>query len=681
MKKIFTKYNISRALLLVFATAIISLCLPRNDKFSYSYNLGKPWAYSLLTAPFDIPIELDTASVRTKRDSIDRSFIDIYKFDTETSESQLSAFKDHLDSLKITISEKNKIQNRLQQIYNDGIVDNATFDKIRLGELPNIRFIADNNTYLSPTDKLKSVKSAYASIDSIDGVLLKTIHEVGIANYLSPNVIIDETLSLKLREAEYQKALAPIGLLQKGERIVDRGEIINIQTFTILNTYQQMELAHNDGAVRKHYPLAGKILIILILFGSVYIFLYMFRWRFFGDFHKMTFLMCLFTVFTVAALIIARHTNNALYVMPFAMIPILITTFFDSRTALYMHIHEVLMCSLLASFPIEFIFLQFMAGVIAICSVRELSKRAQLMRAGIYVFICYCISYFAFELMKEGVLIDDTWRMYAYFAVNAIFLSLSYILIFVIEKLFGFTSTVTLVELADVNNPLLREISEKCPGTFQHALQVSNLSADAARRIHADVQLARVGALYHDIGKLNNPAFFTENQHGVNPHSALTPEQSAEIVINHVRDGLKLADKAKLPQVVIDFIAQHHGKGKAKYFYTLACNAADDMNTVDASVFTYPGPNPSNKETSILMMADAVEAASRSLKEYNDDNIRNLVNKIIDSQIADGLFIDSPLSFRDIQIIKEVFIERLKTTYHTRISYPELKNSANTKKI
>lgn len=680
MKKIFSKYNIVRALLLIAATVVISLCLPRNDKFSYSYDLGKPWAYSLLTAPFDIPIELDTASVRIKRDSIDRAFMDIYKFDAEISGAQLASFMAHMDSLSITPYEKNKIYTRLSQIYQDGIVDNIIYDKISSGEMPQIRLIADNSTSYGSTENMKSVKIAYASIDSIPGVKARTVHETGIANYLIPNVVIDEEVTRRMRESEYQKALAPIGLLQKGERIVDRGEIINLQTFTILNTYEQMESAHNAGAVRKHYPMAGKILIVIILLASVYMFLWMFRWKFFGDFRKMTFLICLLTAFTVSALITARHTNNGLYIVPFAMIPILITTFFDSRTALYVHIHEVLMCTLLASFPIEFIFLQFMAGVTAICSIRELSKRAQLMRAGIYVFLCYCVTYFAFELMKEGVLIDDTWRMYAYFAVNAVFLSFSYILVFVIEKVFGFTSTVTLVELADVNNPLLRELSQQCPGTFQHALQVSNLSAEAARKIHANVQLARVGALYHDVGKLNNPAFFTENQHGVNPHTSLAPEQSAEIVINHVRDGLKLADKAKLPKVIVDFISQHHGKGKAKYFYTQACNAAGGEDKVDASIFMYPGPNPSTKETSILMMADAVEAASRSLKEYNDDNIRNLVNKIINSQIADGMYVDSPLSFRDIETVKEVFIERLKTMYHTRISYPELKTASTTKK-
>lgn len=671
--RLFTKDNIIRALLLIGATVIISLCFPRNDRFEYSYDLGKPWPYSLLTAPFDIPIELDTASMRIKRDSIDRVFMDIYKFEPEISKAQLQSFSAHLDSVACPTVTKNRIYNHLAKVYRNGIVDNSTYEKIRTGELPHMRLIADNSTYQRSTSDMRSVKSAYSSFDSIPGISSRLLHDVGFADYLSPNVSIDEDMTIKLREAEYQKALTPIGLLQKGERIVDRGEVISMQTFTILNTYEQMARERDNNTVSHHYPMAGKILVVIILFVSIYLFLWMIRWKFFYDLRKMAFLMTLLTGFTVIALLTARHTTNGLYIVPFAMIPILITTFFDSRVATYAHIHEVLMVALVATFPIEFVFVQFIAGVTAIFSIRELSKRAQLMRAAIFVFISYCISFFAFELMKEGDIASQNMRMYIFFLINAVLLSFSYILIFVIEKLFGFISTVTLVELADVNNPLLRELSQECPGTFQHSLQVSNLCAEAARKIHANVQLIRVGALYHDVGKLSNPAFFTENQHGVNPHTSLTPSQSAEIVINHVRDGIKLADKAKLPQLVADFISQHHGKGKAKYFYTMACNAAGGEDKVNPSLFSYPGPNPTTKEASILMMADAVEAASRSLKEYNDDNIRALVNKIIDSQIADGMFADSPISFRDVEKVKEVFIERLKTIYHTRISYPELK--------
>ena len=287
------------------------------------------------------------------------------------------------------------------------------------------------------------------------------------------------------------------------------------------------------------------------------------------------------------------------------------------------------------------------------------------------VFLAYCFAYVGYTLLSEGDLSKLNYNMFIYFGVNCVFLLFAYLLIYIFEKAFGFISTVTLVELSDVNNPILRQLSEECPGTFQHSLQISNLAAEAANKIGAKAQLVRTGALYHDIGKLKNPAFFTENQSGFNPHTPLSFEQSAQIVISHVNDGLKMADKLRLPQAIKDFISTHHGHGKAKFFYNSFCNKYPDQ-PVDESKFTYPGPNPFTKETGILMMADAVEAASRSLKEYTNESISQLVNRIIDSQVADGLLRDTPLSFRDVETIKATFIEKLKTIYHTRISYPEL---------
>ena len=293
------------------------------------------------------------------------------------------------------------------------------------------------------------------------------------------------------------------------------------------------------------------------------------------------------------------------------------------------------------------------------------------MRCALLVFLAYCFAYVGYTLLSEGDLSKLNYNMFIYFGVNCVFLLFAYLLIYIFEKAFGFISTVTLVELSDVNNPILRQLSEECPGTFQHSLQISNLAAEAANKIGAKAQLVRTGALYHDIGKLKNPAFFTENQSGFNPHTPLSFEQSAQIVISHVNDGLKMADKLRLPQAIKDFISTHHGHGKAKFFYNSFCNKYPDQ-PVDESKFTYPGPNPFTKETGILMMADAVEAASRSLKEYTNESISQLVNRIIDSQVADGLLRDTPLSFRDVETIKATFIEKLKTIYHTRISYPEL---------
>ena len=370
--------------------------------------------------------------------------------------------------------------------------------------------------------------------------------------------------------------------------------------------------------------------------------------------------------------------HNSVYFIPLAIVPILIVTFFDSRTAFYVAIIQTLICSLAVDDGLEFILLHLPVAAIAINSLQELSKRSQLIRSALLVFVGYCLIAVALCALSEGSVMTIDPKVFFYFAINAIFLSFAYVLIFVLERLFGFTSKVTLVELSDVNNPLLRELSEKCPGTFQHSMQLSNLVSEAAHEIGANTQLARAGALYHDIGKMENPAFFTENQHDVNPHELITPEQSAKIVIRHVADGLRIADKQTLPSVIKAFISEHHGKNVAKYFYTTACNR-NNGEPVDPTPYTYPGPNPRSKETSILMMADATEAASRSLKEHTPEAITDLVNRIIDGQIQQGLMKDSPLSFRDVESIKRVFISRLKTIYHTRVEYPELTKRKETK--
>ena len=317
-----------------------------------------------------------------------------------------------------------------------------------------------------------------------------------------------------------------------------------------------------------------------------------------------------------------------------------------------------------------------MAGTAVIFSLKELSRRSELLRSAAIAFLAYVVSYVGFELMTTGSLSSLSWRLIGYFGINTVLISFAYILIFIVEKLFGMVSVVTLVELSDINNKILRELSQECPGTFQHSMAVSNLATEAAHRIGANVQLVRAGALYHDIGKIDNPAFFTENQHGVNPHDTLNPMQSAGIIIRHVADGLKKAEKAKLPSVIRDFISQHHGRGKAKYFFTMYCRQNPD-GEADAEAFTYPGPNPQTREASLLMMADTVEAASRSMPDHSQDAIRALVNRLIDTQVAEGLHNDSPLSFRDIRDIKECFISRLRSMYHARVSYPaEIKKPA-----
>ncbi|MDD3779743.1 MAG: HDIG domain-containing protein, partial [Proteiniphilum sp.] len=368
----------------------------------------------------------------------------------------------------------------------------------------------------------------------------------------------------------------------------------------------------------------------------------------------------------------------SVYILPYAIVTILIRTFIDSRTALFASLTTIILSSLMVPFPFEFIIIQIAVSMVSIFMLKELSERSQLIRSSFFILLTYILIYLGLIMYQEGSITEGDWLMLVYFLINFIFIMFSYSLVYLVEKSFGFISGVTLVELSNINKPLLKELSEKAPGTFQHSLQVSNLGMAAAAKIGANASLIRTGALYHDVGKMINPAFFTENQAaGMNPHAGLPFEESARIIISHVKDGLKIAQKNNVPQQIIDFIETHHGTSMPKYFYISWKNANPDKEVNEAD-FRYPGPNPFTKETAIMMMADAVEASSRSLPEYSEASLRSLVDKIIDTQLNEGYFKLAPLTFRDIQIVKDVFVDKLKTVYHSRIAYPELKTATPT---
>ncbi|MEG1539952.1 MAG: hydrolase, partial [Muribaculaceae bacterium] len=459
MSSIFTKKNIVRGLFFVATVLIISFFLPRTDKFEYDYSLGKPWSYSLLTAPFDIPINLDSLSLQREKDSINSNFINIYKHDESIAKREIGELSTNLAKIGASTSDLLIITNTVAQIYKNGIIDSKTYDDVVTGKQPNLRYIINNVVTPIPTDDMLSPKRAYALIDSIlpDWALQEAMDNAHISDYILPNIVEDSIISSKLRNELYQKALAPIGVMQQGERIIDRGDIVTPQLYTMLKTYQQMMIDRDQSVKGAHYPLVGQIVIVTILIASLYLFLMLFRWRFFDDLRKMSFVMLLLTGFTIFAFLVAKNFTYGIYIVPFAAIPIIITIFFDSRTALFVHITEVFICTLVATFPLEFIFLQFVAGITAINALKELSKRSELIRCAIFIFLAYAVTYSALDIVKEGNIDNINFRIFGYFAANAVLLSFTYILIFVIEKLFGFISTVTLVELSDVNNSVLRE--------------------------------------------------------------------------------------------------------------------------------------------------------------------------------------------------------------------------------
>lgn len=670
--KLPSKKTIIRSLMFIISVGIILYFLPRKNERQYLYEVNRPWSYSLLTAPFDIPIQLDSIRVQEVKDSINNVFIPVYKRNNDDSKAAIDAYSLALNANQsVSIYEKAKLINALKEVYNNGIVDLNTYNTITSGKLSRMRFIDGNRIINKSTNNLLSAKKAYTTIDSLlkSESLNTSIAATELSKFLAPNISYDSIESNRLYQDICQKAMAPIGIIQNGERIIDRGEKVTPQLYTILQTYEQMLQERKANKHQQIYPVLGQLLFVIILLSALFYYLYFMRNELFANTRAMLFIMLMVVGFVVFSVAMKNTFANGLYLVPFTIIAIMMVVFFDSRTALFCLIIETMLCSCIANVAFEFIFVQFIAGVTAIYSLKELTRRSQLIQTAFLVFTAYSLSYIAVEVISSGTISGIDLRIFGIFAINSVLISFAYILIFVFEKLFGFTSIVTLVELSDINNPLLRELSEECPGTFQHSLSVSNLAYEAAHRIGANAQLVRAGALYHDIGKITNPAFFTENQHGVNPHDALNPLQSARIVIAHVTDGLKRAEKAKLPSVIKDFISEHHGCGKAKYFYNTYCNQHPDEE-VDTASFIYPGPNPKSKETSILMMADTVEAASRSLPDHTPEAIENLVNRLIDSQIADGLHNDSLLSFKDVREIKESFISRLRTMYHARISYP-----------
>ena len=666
------KTNLVNVAMLLCAIVVVSFFFPSEGKFSYEYEQGKPWGYSLLTAPFDMPVVMDSITAKNTKDSIDARFAPIYERDSQIEKVNISRLSIALDKDSlVTPRMKYAIIDKVRDVYANGIVDNKTRDGLATGSIPGIRQVVNNVAEYMPTEGLFSVKEAYVYLDSVFGspAYRAALSKAHLNEYLTPNIIRDSIESRRVLEQLYQKSLAPIGVILQGERIIDRGEKITPQLYTVLKTYDRMMEEQSGATKGEHYPIVGQVLLVTILFLGFYAYVYFFRPRTYADFRKMFFLLLFMTVFTAGALVVKDTAANALYLIPFAMVPIVISTFLDSRTAFMANVIIVLICALTVPSPLEFIVLQVIAGIVAIVSIRSLVRRSQLVYCAVYVFLAYCLIYIGMVILTEGSIAGVDKGLIMKFALNSVILSFNYVLVFVLEKFFGFITPVSLIELSDVNNPLLRELSEKCPGTFQHSLQVANLVAEVAHSIGANVQLARAGALYHDIGKITNPAFFTENQRGVNPHDSLPPDHSARIVIKHVTDGMQRADKEKLPKVIKDFIVQHHGNGKAKYFYMKACEMAGGTENVDESIYTYPGPNPNTRETTILMMADAIEAAAKSMTDHSEGAMKALVDKIINSQMADGLYKDSPLRFHEMETVKRIFVERLRTFYHMRVSY------------
>ena len=672
------KNLIYKSLIFIATVSVIVYFLPNEGKFNYQFDINKPWKYGLLQASFDFPIYKNDIQVQKEQDSILADYQPYFQIDKEAEKNVLSKLReDYNKTLRHSLPGTDYvryIERTLKALYEDGIIAGNDLKRMEEDSIIAIRLVDKNVATSRFIDQLYTVKEAYEYLLNADTTHYKKkiLQQCNLNDYITPNLVYDEEKS----EAAQKDLLSNIswanGFVLNGQKIIDRGEIVDEQTYNILESLRKEWEKRSDSVQEKRLTLAGQILYVGIFLFCFMAYLELFRADYYERKGTLTLLFALIVFFPVLSSIMVEQNLSSIYVVPFAMIPIIVRVFLDSRTAFMAHVTIILLCSITLRFPHEFILLQVVAGMVAIYSLRELSQRSQLLRTALVVFISYALLYFAFELIHEDDLTKLNTRMYIYFMINGILLLFAYPLLFLLEKIFGFTSDVTLVELSNINNSLLREMSEVAPGTFQHSLKMANLAAAAANKIGGKSQLVRTGALYHDIGKMVNPAFFTENQSGVNPHKSLSYEQSAQVIISHITDGLKLAEKHNLPKVIKDFISTHHGRGLTKYFYISYKNEHPDEE-VDQEKFRYPGPNPFTKEQAVLMMADSVEAASRSLPEYTEESISTLVDKIIDTQVSEGYFKECPITFKDIATVKALFKEKLKTMYHTRISYPELR--------
>ncbi len=673
------KAMIYRIIIAVAATLIVTFYMPRDNSSNYQFDINKPWRYSQVIATFDFPIYKSEDHIQHEQDSVLKKYEPYFALNKTIGDEQIA-------QLAMTYNQKHKnvmpphyltyIENKLKEVYQHGIVSMEDYDVLVKDSVKGIRVFTQNEATTHRLEDLFSIKSAYEYVTNtgLDTATYdrKILLKCDLGEFIQPNLTYDKEKSEALRKDLLASISYAQGMVMSGQKIIDRGEIVNENTYNILVSLEKELTKRNDSIKQVRVMLIGQLFYVSIITICLMLYFNLFRRDYLTNTRRILLLASMPVIFPLITSFMVKQNLNV-YIVPFAMAPIFIRVFMDSRTAFVTHVATILLCAITLKTPFEFIATQLVAGMVAIYSLRELSQRSQLVRSAFYVTLASLIFYLGIELIHTKDFSALEYRMYIYIVINGILLLFAYPLLFLLEKAFGFTSNVTLVELSNINNELLRKMSEVAPGTFQHSMQVANLAAEVANRIDAKSQLVRTGALYHDIGKICNPVFFTENQSSVNPHEKLSLEDSAKIVISHVKEGLKLAEKYNLPQIIKDFIATHHGKGMTKYFFISYKNKYPNEE-IDESIFTYPGPNPFTLEQAILMMSDAVEAASRSLNEYTEESISALVDKIIDAQVQEGFFKDCPITFHDINLAKEVFKEKLKTIYHTRISYPELKN-------
>lgn len=674
---------LSRTLLVLITVLLIVWALPRNESKQFRYDIGKPWMYGSFIAKFDFPIYKTDEAIKEQEDSLLETYQPYYNYDPAVEKKQVSKFlADYQNGIPgLPHNYVRLIADRLHRLYQAGIMDTPEYNEAYRDSTSQVRLVSGNSAQSISLACVYSTLSAYEQlfIDEQIAMQRPILQRCNLNNYIEPNLIYDKGKS----ETERNDLLSSIppasGMVMSGQKVIDRGDIVDEYTYRVLSSFEREIKRRSATQTQITNTIIGQVIFVTLMVFLFTMYLGLFRRDYFNKPRSIAMLYTLMTLFPVVVSLMMRHNFLSVYMLPFAMVPIFVRVFMDSRTAFVCHVTMILICTTAVRYQYEFIIIQLVEGLIAIYSLRELTRRAQVFKTAILVGIGSTFVYLALQLMQDNDFSSMDHDMYYHFVVNAVLLLIAYPMMYIIEKMFGFVSSVTLFELSNTNRGLLRDLSEIAPGTFQHSITVGNLAAEIANKIGANALLVRTGALYHDIGKMKNPVFFTENQAGVNPHDTLTYQESARIIISHVTEGVKLAERENLPTIIRDFIVTHHGTGITKFFYIKYKNEHPEEE-VDPAPFTYPGPNPFTREQAILMIADGVEAASRSLPEYTEESISTLVNRMIDQDVTDGYFKECPITFRDLAIAKLVLIERLKAIYHTRISYPEMKKASEDEK-
>lgn len=668
----------TRVGLVLVTVVLIVWFLPRREGSQYVYDVDEPWRYGDMIAQYDFPIYKTEETLAMEKDSVLKLFVPYFDYDKKVEARVMEKFdQDFAGGLPGLPAEFTAVvRNRLHRLYQTGIMETPLFNSVHRDTTSMVRVVVGKNVEQMIVEDFYSTMSAYEQLLSDESLSAdrQALQRLNLINYIEPNVVYDKARSETAKNDLLGTIPPANGMVKAGQKIIGTGEIVTEERYRELVSLEKEMNRRGSSMEQVDLNFIGNALYVLSFVIIFTIYLTLFRNDYFNKPRNILMLYALVTIFPIMVSLMMQHSyfSFSVYVLPFAFTPIFVRVFQDSRTAFITHMVMVFICAAALRYQFDFIVIQMLSGLVAIYSLREMSSRAQVFKTALLVFIATCFTYFTLRLMQSGTTFNLDASMYSHFMINGVLLLLAYPLMYVVEKAFGFTSNVTLIELSNTNGVLLRRLSEEAPGTFQHSITVSNLAAEIANRIGANSTLVRTGALYHDIGKMKNPAFFTENQQGgVNPYDNLTDKESAQIIVEHVVNGVKLAEENNLPVIIRDFILTHHGHGMAKYFYIKYQNEHPD-EIVDKEPFTYPGPNPYTREQAILMMADSCEAASHSLKDYSDESITKLVNQIIDGQVDAGFFTEAAITFRDISEAKTVLIDRLKAIYHTRIKYPKL---------